>query len=273
MHPRPSLLRTLAPALLLAGALALPARGFAAPYPDLAHLDGYLHASGEGECVMLRQHDGRTYALRGELGGLRSGDHVRLAGRFAPDPGCGAPGFAVTAVLKLWADDNHRTAYFDDQNGEPFARYAERIGRFSDQGAPGEERRDARDAPDAGDGRERGERQEHGEHGNAGGGPEPERPDAGRERDRPDPERADRNGGYVYHGPHRAVTLVGTLHEIEGACPTLHTTHAVFALDGSLRDYRAGDEVSVSGVLYEGDPNAPCGGPTVVVRKIHGHGR
>lgn len=263
MHPKPSLLRTMGPALLLAGALGLPGRGGAAPYPSLSHLDGYLSASGD--CVMLRRHDGRTYSLRGDLDGLRGGDHVLLEGRFAPDPGCHAPGFAVTGVQKLWADDNHRTAYFDTQNGEPFAHYAERIGRFSDQDFPGKERREAADERD---------RRNRGEHG-TGRGASGRAGDEGGEhrggRRDLDPERADRGGRYVYHGPHREVVLVGLIHEVQGACPTLHTSRAVFALDGNLGGYQAGDQVSVSGTLYDGDPNAPCGGPTVVVRNIHGH--
>jgi hypothetical protein len=84
-------------------------------------------------------------------------------------------------------------------------------------------------------------------------------------------ERPDRSGRYVYSGPHRRVTLAGRLHEAEGGCASLETEHATFALDGNLGDYQAGDRVKVSGVLYEGDPNAPCGGPTVVITGIRGH--
>jgi len=200
--------------------------------------------SANGECVMLRQHDGRMYSLRGDLDGLRSGDHARLEGRLAPDPGCGAPGFEVTMVQALWADDNHRNTYYDHRNGEPFRQYAARIGRFDDRGA-GDDR-----AADDGD-----------------------RRDADRDREPLYPERADRNGRYVYEGSHRSVTLVGQLHEVAGACPTLHASRAVFALDGDLRDYQAGDTVTVSGVLYDSDPNAPCGGPTVVIHEIRGKSR
>ncbi len=286
MQPRRSLIRALGPALLLAGSLTLPARGVGAPYPSIAHLDGYLSASGD--CVLLRRHDGRSYSLLGSLDGLRTGDHLLLEGRFAPDPGCGAPGFAVMTVQKLWADDNHRTAYFDSRNGEPFARYAERIGRFSDESGGGSPGHDA-----AAPGNDRGgsgpERHEVEAPGNDRGGPGPERHeveapggdresaaserhDADPDHDRADPERTDRNGRHVYQGPHRQVTLVGKLHEAAGACPTLQTTRAVFAVDGDLRGYQAGDDVSISGVLYDRDPNAPCGGPTVVIRGIHGHG-
>lgn len=242
MQPRPSLIRVLGPALLLAGVLVLPARGSATEYPTLTHLDGFLTANGD--CVLLRQHDGRMNSLRGDLDGLRSGDHVRLEGRFAPDPGCGAPGFEVNMIQALWADDNHQNTYYDHRNGEPFRQYAARIGRFDDHAA-GDDR----------------------------GGSDRERRDADRDREPRYRERADRNGRYVYEGPHREVTLVGKLHEVAGACPTLNTSRAVFALDGDLREYQAGDSVKISGILYEGDPNAPCGGPTVVIHEIRGHGR
>jgi len=88
--------------------------------------------------------------------------------------------------------------------------------------------------------------------------------------DQPPMERYDRNGRYVYNGPHRFVELVGRLHEVAGGCPTLDTGVSVFALDGNLRDYQAGDRVRVSGTLYDDDPNAPCGSPTVVIRNIRG---
>ena len=230
---RRSLFRLMGPALLLAAGLVLPLRAGFAAYPDIIHVDGYLSASGAG-CVMLREHDGRTYALRGETRGLLGGDHVRLEGRLAPDPGCGAPGFEVTRVQTLWSDDHHRSTYFDSLTGEPFQHYAERAGRFD------------------------------------------ERRDAGYDRDREvaPGDVPDRRGRYVYQGPHRDVTLVGRLHEAENACPTLETSqNIVVALDGNLGDYQAGDTVSVTGVLFDGDPNAPCGGPTVVLHSVRGHQR
>jgi hypothetical protein len=226
MKPKRSFFRVLGPALLLAGGLVLATPGVSAAYPEITHVDGYLSANGG--CLMLRQHDGRVVALRGSIRGLADGDHVRIEGRSAPDPGCGAPGFDVTTVQTLWSDDYHHSTYFDHLNGEPFSQYAERMGRFA------------------------------------------ERRDYDRDRDDQVPDRPDRNGRYVYQGPHRVVTLVGRLHESAGACPTLNTDYRVVALDGNLGDYQAGDTVKVSGVLYDGDPNAPCGGATVVVRSIRG---
>ena len=224
---RRSRFRVLGPALLFLGVLALtPGTSYAA-YPGVAHVDGYLSASGG--CLMLREHDGRVYSVVGRTEGMLTGDHVRLEGRLVPDPGCGAPGFEVTLVQTLWGDDYHRTTRYDHLNGEPFYRYAERTGRL------GGERRDRDD-----------------------------------DRDQRSLERYDRNGHYVYHGPRRSVELVGRLHEAAGACPTLDTGANVFALDGDLRAYQAGDRVRVSGILYDDDPNAPCGGPTVVINNIRG---
>jgi hypothetical protein len=255
---RRTLLQVLGPALLLAGALFLPGHGaYAQADPSVAHVDGYL--SADGRCLMLRQHDGQVLALRGDTRGLASGDHVRLEGRFAADPGCGAAGFDLTLVQAIWGDDNHRTVYYDHLNGEPFVRWAERTGHVTERRAYGN------------GSEQRGNGYGSEQRGNGSGY---ERSGERRSYDRGDaaqyPERYDRNGRYVYSGPHRRVTLVGRIHESAGACPTLHTSTAVFALDGNLGDYQAGDRVHLSGYLYDGDPNAPCGGPTVVVRSIRG---
>ena len=128
MKPKGSLFRILGPALLLAAGLILATPGASAAYPEITHVDGYLSASGG--CLMLRQHDGRVMALRGAMRGLADGDHVRLEGRPAPDPGCGAPGFDVTVVQTLWADDYHRSTLYDHLNGESFPHFSERTGRF-----------------------------------------------------------------------------------------------------------------------------------------------
>ncbi|HVT56956.1 MAG TPA: hypothetical protein VHR45_01035 [Thermoanaerobaculia bacterium] len=234
MKRRPSLIGILAPALLLMAVLAFPGDAYAA----IAHVDGYLSANGN--CLMLRQHDGATMTLVGGINGLLNGDHVRLEGTFVGDPGCGAVGFNVGLVQTLWADDSHQSVYFDHLNGEPFVRYAERSGRI------GEPIAYDREHP-------RDQREQYGH------------------RERDNHERYDRNGHYLYQGPHRKVTLVGRLQQTGNSCPTLRTSYTTFALDGDLRDYQAGDAVKVNGVLFDDDPNAPCGAPTVVIRSIRGH--
>jgi hypothetical protein len=251
---RRSFIRVLGPALLLAAAgLVLPARGASAAYPEIAHVDGYLSANGG--CLMLRQHDGSTLSVVGASTGLAGGDHVRVEGRLVPDPGCGAPGFEVTLVQTLWADDNHRTTYFDHLNGEPFQRFAERTGRFAARPGYDNEQRAYENERRSYESQRRSYENER----------------SGYDRDRSSNlQRPDRWGRYVYQGPHRRVILVGRLHETAGACPTLATSHAVFALDGNLGDYQAGDMVKVSGTLYDSDPNAPCGGATVVISNVRG---
>jgi hypothetical protein len=274
-------------AMLTAALLPATAGARAAEPGDagLAHLDGYLHANGG--CLMLQQHDGHAYALVGGTAGLLSGDHVKLDGRFVRNPGCGASGFEVKVVRSVWADDDHRNAYFDWAKGETFLHYAERSGRLEERdaaalaGAPGAaaEERTREAAPPAppearaGEGvRVEGRDRE--------GTPDRDRASADRregasaERREPEgarAERPDREGRHVYKGTHHKATFVGTLHEAAGGCPSLHTAHRVFALDGDLRTYQAGDSVKISGELYEQDPDGPCGGPTLLITSIRGH--
>jgi hypothetical protein len=112
--------RILGPALLVAAALTfpgLPGAARAAGDPSVVHVDGYL-STPNGRCLTVREHDGKTYNLVGATGGLQSGDHVRLEGRFVSG-GCGAgTGVDVGRVQAIWADDHHRTTYYDQlQNG------------------------------------------------------------------------------------------------------------------------------------------------------------
>jgi hypothetical protein len=278
----------LLPALLLAGGIAASTGVARAADRAIAHIDGYL--SVNNGCLVLRQHDGALLSLVGGTAGLLGGDHVRLEGRMVPDPGCGAQGFAVATVQTVWGDDNHRTTVYDHLSGEPFAHFAERTGRFDDHGArargyEGERRGQAgeRGGPIDERERERDARAAIPDRDAAEPGRRLDEQDArGRDYDRdhdrqvvqdqePPRQRLDRNGRYVYQGAHRSVTLVGKIHETQGACPTLETSRTSFALDGDLGDYQAGDRVRVSGMLYDQDPGAPCGGPTVVIRRIRGH--
>jgi hypothetical protein len=113
---------------------------------DNARVDGYL--GWNSGCMMLRQHDGAVMALVGGTQGLRTGDHVRLAGRFANEPACGAQAFEVTNVDTLWGDDNHRTVRYDHLNGESFLQYAERTGRLDERLAQRDRRNEVRGSYD-----------------------------------------------------------------------------------------------------------------------------
>jgi hypothetical protein len=115
LRPR-YLLRILLPAALVLGVLAVAASALAAPRGDtsLAHVDGYVSFSPDSHCVVVRQHDGSLYTLVGRWHGLVGNDHVRLEGRFVPETRCGGQGgFEVTEVQAIWADDNHRSTYYD----------------------------------------------------------------------------------------------------------------------------------------------------------------
>jgi hypothetical protein len=268
LERRRLLFRVLGPALLVTGAMLVPGAG---AWAQADHVDGYV--SMDGGCVLLREHGGDVVSLRGDLRGMQNGDHVRLEGHLTADSRCGYPGFELSQVQAVWGDDNHRTTVYDHQNGEPFQRWAALSGRMPERryggdNGPGYERR----------GNAYGNEGRGNAYGNEGrgyrSGDERYRQERGygegRESAQQYPERYDRNGRYVYQGPYRRVTLVGRIHEAAGACPTLHTSHATFPLDGDLGNYQAGDRVSVNGYLYDRDPNAPCGGPTVVIRSIRG---
>ena len=128
--------RILGPVLLLLALLVFPAHGAAAAPadPTLIRLDGYLQFTEQGRdggyrCLIIRQHDGSLYALSGGVLGLINGDHVRLEGRAAPDR-CGARGFAVTDVQTVWADDNHKTTYYDHLKDGRFHDWAEHNNRI-----------------------------------------------------------------------------------------------------------------------------------------------
>lgn len=227
-------------AIAAAGFLGSAGRAAAAADPSVAHIDGYLTVTGRGErvCMQLRQHDGQTLGLFGRIVGLRTGDHVRLEGRFADRNHCGARGFEVTLVQTLWGDDNHRTTLYDHLNGGSFERFAVRTGRIaqSDLGLPG-----------------------HVPPGLSGAGDDSPGAPATQ-----DPGEA----------PH-AGTLEGRLAEARTGCPVLRTAGGMtYRLAGSLGPYKDGDWVLLAGPLYQVDPGSPegrCGGgATMRIEEIRG---
>lgn len=117
-HPR-----ILGSALLVAAALTLPGTVRAAGDPSVVHVDGYLTSQG-GRCLTVREHDGKVYNLVGAVGGLQNGDHIRVAGRFVGG-GCGAgTGVEVSQVQTIWADDHHKTTYYDQLQNGSFSDWA-----------------------------------------------------------------------------------------------------------------------------------------------------
>jgi hypothetical protein len=101
-------------ALVALLALAGAATAHAVADPSIAHVDGYVSASPDGRCIALRQHDGSILTLEGRVRGLQNNDHVRLEGRMVANNRCGGQGgFNISLVQTIWADDRHKTTYYD----------------------------------------------------------------------------------------------------------------------------------------------------------------
>jgi hypothetical protein len=124
-----SRLRTVAASLILV--LTLAASFLLAPVVAWAqgdHVDGYISVSPDGRCMVLKQHDGSLLSLFGRRRGLQASDHVRLEGHLVAGASCGAPGgFETTDVQTIWADDKHKSTYYDHLKDGPFDHWA---GRF-----------------------------------------------------------------------------------------------------------------------------------------------
>ena len=88
--------------------------------PNVFHVDGYLDDGGD--CLFLRDHEGRTWAMVGNTYGLQPGEHVRLYGRAVDGGACGYRGaaFDIYEVRTVWADNNHRRTYYDHLYDGPF---------------------------------------------------------------------------------------------------------------------------------------------------------
>jgi len=99
---------------------ATPRRGGGGADPNVFHIDGYLDDGGE--CLFLRDHEGRTWAMVGNTYGLQPGEHVRLYGRPVDGSACGYRGaaFDIYEVRTVWADNNHKRTYYDHLYDGPF---------------------------------------------------------------------------------------------------------------------------------------------------------
>jgi hypothetical protein len=94
---------------------------------SVAHVDGYVTVSPDGRCMILKQHDGSLFSLFGHRRGLVANDHVRLEGRIVAESRCGAQSaFEVTSVQAIWADDNHRSTYYDHLKDGTFGQWVVR---------------------------------------------------------------------------------------------------------------------------------------------------
>lgn len=99
---------------------ATPRRGGGGADPNVFHVDGYLDDGGD--CLFLRDHEGRTWAMVGNTYGLEPGQHVRLYGRPVDGGACGyrAAAFDIYEVRTVWADNNHKRTYYDHLYDGPF---------------------------------------------------------------------------------------------------------------------------------------------------------
>lgn len=225
---------------LLTAALALPGTARAAGDPSVVHVDGYLN--DQGNCLVLREHDGKIYGLTGDIGGLQNGDHVRLEGRFVDGSGCGA-GTAVNVnqVQAIWADDNHRTTYYDHLQNGSFTRWAEANRGYNPRS--GSDRYGRRGYRDNGD--DRGYDRDRGN---------------GYDRGRGYDRRSDRSGDLR--------SVYGRIEGYRGDCLIVRGNDGrYYGLTGDTRGYdRRGERVKVLGFLGRG----VCGDRTVEVEQIGG---
>jgi hypothetical protein len=104
----------LAALVLAAGLVAVPA--VAQP----TYVDGFVTLSPDGNCMFVKEHDGRVLTVVGRWYGLTAHDYVRFEGRLVPDRFCGGPaGVEIVGIQSIWSDEAHRTFYYShDRDGE-----------------------------------------------------------------------------------------------------------------------------------------------------------
>jgi hypothetical protein len=106
--------------LLVVAALAVP---LAAHSDDGYATDGYLSWDDNSDCLLMRDHDGKTRVLTGAIDGLDEEDHVRLWGHTVRSAECNGhrgPAYEVTEVLTLWANDRHTETFYDHETDGSF---------------------------------------------------------------------------------------------------------------------------------------------------------
>ena len=230
--------KVFAPALLLTASLALPVKSYAANDGGFA-VDGYLNGDRNSNCLVLREHDGGVRYLTGAIGGLQSGDHVRLYGYPVSGSACNVRGSAyeVSQVQTIWGDDRHRTTLYDHQRNGSFDNYVYRSNRAYGQDRYG--RYDDRS----------NDRYNNGYN------------------DRYDNGRYGRYDDRSNNSDRDLVSLRGRLNDDGRGCPTLQTSDGrVWSLVGDLRGFRDNARAKVIG--WTNNATSQCGGPTLDVREI-----
>jgi hypothetical protein len=283
------------PVLFLAAALALPAgasaqprygyppqtRGYDRGYGPQGTVDGFISAS-RGRCLVLRDHQRRTYYLSGDTSGLRPGDHVSLRERTLSRSYCGndGPTLEVLDVRTVWNGGSHRTAYFDARRDGDFERFLDRSrdrgGWYSDRysyrsrsgdrygnrdryqpngqyAPPYDPNAQGQPQYDPNDQYDNGQSDQNGQYDN----------DQGYDQNSPpDDDRYDRNSG---SGNRQLISVDGTL-EFDRSCPAVVDRNGTsYDLAGNLGNYHDGDRVHILGFV---SGSSSCGGTALEVQEI-----
>ncbi len=258
-------------ALLLTTGLALPTAAAAQRSNEVFAVDGYVQVDG-GQCLPLRDHDGRLYILEGRTEGLRRGDHVRMVARAAYNSRCRdgarATNVEVTEVTRIWSDEHHRKTYFHKGQDGTFERFT--ASRFAYRDRYGRDRygRDRDGWYDRQGRHQRGDDRDRGGYGRDGRDDRDGRDRDGDGRDRDGrydrDDRNDRDGRDNRYG--RQVDITGRIEQADNGCLVLLDRDVtIFALTGEVGRVRDGDRVRVVGEL--GGPSR-CGNQTINVRDL-----
>jgi hypothetical protein len=285
---------------LLAAVLALPAAaqyrpGYPAPYRGgygygaQGTMDGFVTAE-RGRCLVLRDHQRRTYYLSGDTDGLRPGDHVSVRERMLSRSSCGndGPTLEVLDVRTVWTGGSHRSAYFDARRDGDFGRFLERSrdrgGWYSDRyshmqrgedrygqyappngpydrgGQPYQGQPRYQGPPDQGPPQYQGQPQYQGP-------PDQGPPDQSQPQYDPNGGQYDNSQDYDQNDAdsQQPVSVDGTL-DFNGSCPAVRGGNGVsYDLAGDLRGFHNGQRVHVTGVL---SGSSSCGGTALEIQEI-----
>lgn len=94
-------------------------------YGEQLHVDGFL-IDADRDCLILRDHNGRTFGLVGGTGGLDVGDHAQLRAVVTEDYCDAGSTLEVREVKTVWEGDRHDRAWYYYQRDGSFGRFADR---------------------------------------------------------------------------------------------------------------------------------------------------
>jgi hypothetical protein len=119
--------RTFGPMLLLA-ALVLGLLAAAPAAAAVVYIEGAVAPGSEPDCVLVKDHEGHTYALEGTgWRGVVGSDYVRLEGTIVPENRCGVTSaFQVADVDTIWRDDAHKVIYYEHTRDGRWADWVRR---------------------------------------------------------------------------------------------------------------------------------------------------